>query len=158
MPNRLGYPLFRQKRGSCPLIPAAPGARSGGGTTDLLAEIQNQHSSVRHEEGTQWQVQFGHIVNYGATYYSYLFASSIAANAWEELFAGEPLASGAGDRLRQEVLRELPASIITSEELFLHCEKAPRNCSFISDNDIPFRVEGLGFNENDFPTTKMGWE
>eukprot|EP00241_Pyramimonas_parkeae_P019504 CAMPEP_0114311482 /NCGR_PEP_ID=MMETSP0059-20121206/19847_1 /TAXON_ID=36894 /ORGANISM="Pyramimonas parkeae, Strain CCMP726" /LENGTH=310 /DNA_ID=CAMNT_0001435657 /DNA_START=35 /DNA_END=967 /DNA_ORIENTATION=+ len=77
----------------------------GGGTTDLMAEIQAAHSVMHHVPGTSHFVRFGHLVNYSANYYSYLFARCIAAATWQSVFNEDPLDRGAGQRLRNDLLQ-----------------------------------------------------
>eukprot|EP00897_Mesotaenium_endlicherianum_P009239 jgi/Mesen1/8343/ME000462S07790 len=43
-----------------------PPAGSSRSTTAVLAEIQNEHSNIRHVEGTHWQARFSHLLGYGA--------------------------------------------------------------------------------------------
>ena len=84
------YAMLDQKCHSA--TPPAP----GGGTTELLAELHAGHSVIPHEPGTAWQARFGHLVNYGASYYSYLFARSVAATLWQDMFIETPLDRSAG--------------------------------------------------------------
>jgi intermediate peptidase len=41
--------------------PASPNDMSS-----ILAEFKMQHTSWKHVEGTNWQIRFSHLVNYGA--------------------------------------------------------------------------------------------
>jgi len=72
---------------------------------DLAATIQNEHSMFPVVPGTNWELRFGHFVGYGSTYYSYLYADVLAENIWKRFFAGDSLASGAGEILRDKLLR-----------------------------------------------------
>jgi intermediate peptidase len=54
---------------------------------------------------TNWELRFGHIVGYGSMYYSYLFADVLAEDMWTRFFAGDSLARGAGEILRERLLR-----------------------------------------------------
>jgi intermediate peptidase len=43
-------------------------------------------------------------VGYGATYYAYLFAQSLAAALWEGGLAGDPTGRAAGELLRRRLM------------------------------------------------------
>lgn len=72
---------------------------------DLAASIQNEHSLFPVVPGTNWELRFGHFVGYGSTYYSYLYADVLAEDIWKRFFAGDSLAPGAGESLRDKLLR-----------------------------------------------------
>ncbi|KAI8806896.1 hypothetical protein BJ742DRAFT_814746 [Cladochytrium replicatum] len=55
-------------------------------TTAMLQQLQNRVNVIPYAEGTHWQVQFGHLVGYGATYYSYFWARKWAGRVWRQLF------------------------------------------------------------------------
>ena len=48
--------------------------------------------------------RFNHIVGYGASYYSYLYAQCLSANIWQQHFAADPLSRSAGEALRHKLL------------------------------------------------------
>ncbi|GAB4822253.1 hypothetical protein N2152v2_009299 [Parachlorella kessleri] len=48
--------------------------------------------------------EFNHIVGYGASYYSYLYAQCLSANIWQQHFAADPLSRAAGEALRHKLL------------------------------------------------------
>jgi intermediate peptidase len=57
------------------------------------------------ESGTNWHVQFTHLVGYGASYYAYLFDRAIASQVWKQIFEKSGgLDREAGERYRKEVL------------------------------------------------------
>ncbi|RHY89993.1 hypothetical protein DYB35_005369 [Aphanomyces astaci] len=74
-------------------------------TTQALQTLQNQHTLVPFPTGTHWHTRFGHLVNYGAGYYSYLYARVFAADVWQHCFAADPWNPKAGQVLYEEVLR-----------------------------------------------------
>ena len=78
-------------------------------STKTLFGVYDKHSSVREPRGTNAQGFFGHLVEYGATYYSYLFDRAIAGKIWNEVFRGGKDEGGvdreAGERYKQEVLK-----------------------------------------------------
>jgi len=56
-------------------------------TTDVFAALHREHD-VPYADGTHWHSKFGHLVTYGAGYYSYLYASIFSADLWNTCFAG----------------------------------------------------------------------
>ncbi|CAG8504765.1 2344_t:CDS:2, partial [Acaulospora morrowiae] len=74
-------------------------------TTAILANLQDTVGLYPSVPGTAWQVQFGHLYSYGATYYSYLFCRVLAGKIWQNTFEKDPLCREAGGKFREEVLR-----------------------------------------------------
>ena len=74
-------------------------------STQIYADLQNTKGLIPFVPGTAWQIQFGHLYGYGATYYSYLFDRAIASRVWTHVFAEDPLSREAGARFKDEVLR-----------------------------------------------------
>ncbi|XP_033096110.1 mitochondrial intermediate peptidase-like [Anneissia japonica] len=73
-------------------------------TTDILADVQNNFSCLSHVPGTAWQLRFGHLVGYGAKYYSYVLSKAVATKIWSQCFAQDPFSRSAGERFRKEML------------------------------------------------------
>lgn len=73
-------------------------------TTEILAQIQKKYHNLEHVPDTAWQLRFGHLVGYGAKYYSYLTSKSVAYAIWNKLFINDPLNSKAGQKFKQDVL------------------------------------------------------
>jgi intermediate peptidase len=73
-------------------------------TTQVLEEIQNQFYGLSYVEKTSWQLRFGHLVGYGAKYYSYLVSRAVAHSIWHKLFVKDPLLPSAGSTYREQVL------------------------------------------------------
>ena len=48
--------------------------------------------------------RFSHLVGYGARYYSYLMARSVASSIWQQCFEQDPLNSEAGAKYRSQCL------------------------------------------------------
>lgn len=95
----------------------------------ILAEFKMQHTSWKHVEGTNWQIRFSHLVNYGAGYYSYLYAKCFAATIWKKLCQEDPLSLTAGTALRTKVLQhggsKEPAELLNDlvgEGILKHCD------------------------------------
>ena len=83
----------------------------GGGfdSTKTFFDVYNKYSCVPEPPGTSAQGFFGHLVEYGGTYYSYLFDRAIAGKIWKEVFRGGKDGGGvdreAGERYKDEVLK-----------------------------------------------------
>ncbi|KAL8841933.1 MAG: hypothetical protein Q9170_000713 [Blastenia crenularia] len=81
----------------------------GFDSTRVLQDVYDRWGSVKEPRETSAQGFFGHLVEYGGTYYSYLFDRAIAGKVWQEVFNGGK-DSGAvsrerGHRFKNEVLR-----------------------------------------------------
>lgn len=78
-------------------------------TTRIFHAIHARHGSVAEPAETMAQGFFGHLVEYGGTYYSYLFDRAIAGKVWQKVFQsgrdGGALSRDRGQHLRDEVLR-----------------------------------------------------
>lgn len=78
-------------------------------TTRILHDIYNRYSSFREPAETTAQGFFGHLIEYGGTYYSYLFDRAIAGKVWKEVFQsgrdGGAVSREKGQRFRDEVLK-----------------------------------------------------
>jgi mitochondrial intermediate peptidase len=78
-------------------------------TTRILHDIYDRYGSFREPGETTAQGFFGHLIEYGGTYYSYLFDRAIAGKVWNEVFQGGrdggAVSREKGQRFRDEVLR-----------------------------------------------------
>eukprot|EP01138_Halocafeteria_seosinensis_P007921 gb/GECG01008092.1/.p1 GENE.gb/GECG01008092.1/~~gb/GECG01008092.1/.p1 ORF type:complete len:963 (+),score=122.89 gb/GECG01008092.1/:1-2889(+) len=72
-------------------------------STRLLWDIEKRHSFLEPLEYSAWPGAFSHLVNYGAGYYSYLYARMFAAAVWRKLFSENPLDRNAGEIYRRKV-------------------------------------------------------
>lgn len=86
-------------------------------TTSVVADLKRQYTSWKHVEGTHWQTRFNHLLNYGAGYYSYLYAKCFAATIWQKLCQEDPLSLATGTALRTKFLEhggaKDPADLLT---------------------------------------------
>ncbi|GFT63196.1 mitochondrial intermediate peptidase [Trichonephila clavipes] len=73
-------------------------------STELLAQIQNLYYGLPHVPNTAWQLRFGHLVGYGAKYYSYLMSRAVASWIWHRYFKDDPFNQAAGTKYRNELL------------------------------------------------------
>lgn len=82
---------------------------SGFDSTKVFFDVYEKYGSVREPRDTNAQGLFGHLVEYGGTYYSYLFDRAIAGKLWKEVFRdgkdGGGVAREAGERYKEEVLK-----------------------------------------------------
>eukprot|EP01018_Ginkgo_biloba_P008211 Gb_25644 [translate_table: standard] len=74
-------------------------------TTSIVADLKQQYTSWKHVEGTHWHTRFNHLVNYGAGYYSYLYARCFAASIWRKVCLEDPLSLDTGSVLRNDFLK-----------------------------------------------------
>ncbi|KAJ4828412.1 Mitochondrial intermediate peptidase [Turnera subulata] len=74
-------------------------------TSTVVADLKRQYTSWKHVEGTHWQIRFTHLLNYGANYYSYLYARCFAATIWQNICQDDPLSLTTGVALRTKLLQ-----------------------------------------------------
>ncbi|KAL8160289.1 hypothetical protein V2J09_001826 [Rumex salicifolius] len=86
-------------------------------TVSIVADLKKSYTSWKHVDGTHWHTRFSHLLNYGAGYYSYLYAKCFAATIWQRLFKEDPLSREAGTVLRGNFLQhggaKEPINILT---------------------------------------------
>lgn len=74
-------------------------------TTELLYELQDRYLiGIERSDRVQWHSQFTHLVNYGASYYTYLVGKAYADAFWEMHFAKNPLEKWCGVAFREDFL------------------------------------------------------
>lgn len=77
----------------------------GGSTSDVLMKLQSKHPGLLPiVPDTAWQLRFGHLVGYGAKYYSYLLSRAVASRIWSHQFCRNPLENGVGKVYRNKCL------------------------------------------------------
>ena len=82
-----------------------------GWSSDAAAQtVFARYGAVPEPRETRWQGFFGHLVGYGACYYTYLFDRAIARRVWEVVFGGggpggHALSRERGEKFRDEVLK-----------------------------------------------------
>lgn len=60
---------------------------------------------VLADDQSNWCGRFGHLLGYGASYYSYLFDRAIASKIWQHLFAEDPFNRENGEKFKESVLK-----------------------------------------------------
>uniref|UniRef100_A0A8D0L1P2 Mitochondrial intermediate peptidase n=1 Tax=Sphenodon punctatus TaxID=8508 RepID=A0A8D0L1P2_SPHPU len=73
-------------------------------TTEILKETQEKFYGLPYVSNTAWQLRFGHLVGYGAKYYSYLMSRAVASMVWRQCFVRDPFDRAMGERYRREML------------------------------------------------------
>lgn len=71
---------------------------------NIYYQLEANKGLFPSHEGSQWHTYFGHLFNYGATYYCYLFDRAIADRIWKKLFESNPTSREAGEKFKNEVL------------------------------------------------------
>ncbi|KAK9095424.1 hypothetical protein Scep_026893 [Stephania cephalantha] len=74
-------------------------------SVSVVADLKRRFTSWKHVDGTHWHTRFNHLLNYGAGYYSYLYAKCFAATIWQKVCAQDPLSLETGATLRSKLLR-----------------------------------------------------
>lgn len=79
-------------------------------STQVCHEIQHRIGVLPPDPPeTSWQGQFGHLVGYGSTYYSYLFDQVLASRIWKVVFqngrGGAAVDRANGERMMNDVLK-----------------------------------------------------
>jgi len=89
-------------------------------TIDTLEQVHSKFYSLAYVPNTAWHLRFGHLVGYGAKYYSYLMSRAVASWIWQEYFQDDPFNSTNGEKYRREVLAHgggVPAKKLVSNFL-----------------------------------------
>lgn len=74
-------------------------------TVSIFRDLKMQHTSWKHVEGTHWHTRFTHLLNYGAGYYTYLYAKCFAATIWQKICKDDPLSRATGSAIRMRFLQ-----------------------------------------------------
>lgn len=82
-----------------------PNGKTVTSTTQVLREIENELAVIPHVDGTHWHSRFGHLIGYGAGYYSYVFCKIFSSNIWHKYFKSDPLNKSVGQLYQDNVLK-----------------------------------------------------
>ncbi|KAM0935180.1 putative mitochondrial intermediate peptidase [Dioscorea sansibarensis] len=74
-------------------------------TVSVVSDLKRQYTSWKHADGTHWHTRFSHLINYGAGYYSYLYARCFASTIWQQVCREDPLSPTVGAAIRSKLLR-----------------------------------------------------
>lgn len=89
-----------------------------GTTTKAFENLQSKLTAYAPDEGIPIPATFHHFVEYGAGYYSYMFARVLSAQLWSVLFQKDPFSKEGGSKLRHGLLAHGgaadPATLITN--------------------------------------------
>ncbi|CAL8114114.1 unnamed protein product [Orchesella dallaii] len=86
----------------------------------ILEDVHSKFYGLPYVHNTAWHLRFGHLVGYGAKYYSYLMSRAVASWIWMEYFQENPFNSASGERYKSEVLAHgggVPAKQMVSDFL-----------------------------------------
>jgi len=118
-----------------------------GDTTAVMEQVHTQFHSLPYIPNTSPHLRFSHLVGYGARYYSYLFARSVASSIWQANFQDQPYSAHAGKRYREECLSHgggKPSPLLVSDYLQQHIEPEQLATALLHEVDAKNRtVEDL---------------
>jgi thimet oligopeptidase len=70
----------------------------------LMSELQEKHSLFRPVEGTFFQASFGHLDDYSAIYYTYMWSLVISKDLFQQFKRGGALSSEMAGKYRRAIL------------------------------------------------------
>ena len=104
-------------------------------TTEIMSELQNSITNYDYMEGTHMQASFDHLLDYGASYYGYLWSEVFAADMFSVFEREGVLNQEVGIRFRKTILEkggtENPMNLVRS---FL--KRDPSNEAFLKRQGI----------------------
>ena len=104
-------------------------------TTEIMSELQNSITNYDYIEGTHMQASFDHLLDYGASYYGYLWSEVFAADMYSVFEKEGVLNQEVGLRFRKTILEkggtENPMNLVRA---FLR--RDPNNEAFLKKQGI----------------------
>ncbi len=104
-------------------------------TTEIMSELQNSITNYDYIEGTHMQASFDHLLDYGASYYGYLWSEVFAADMYSAFEKEGVLNQEVGLRFRKTILEkggtENPMNLVRA---FLR--RDPNNEAFLKRQGI----------------------
>lgn len=91
-----------------------------------VQEVAAQCHGLPGAPGAAYHHRFSHLVGYGARYYSYMMARSVASSIWQKSFEDDPFSREAGVKYREECLAHgggKPSHLLVGDHL--GCQLAP---------------------------------
>jgi len=113
-----------------------------GDTTTTIEHVQSKFHTLPYVPGTAYQLRFSHLVGYGARYYSYLLARSVASAIWQKSFQDEPYCDVSGARYWRECLAHgggKPSHLLVSDYLGQNVEPGQLASTLVQELDIKSR-------------------
>ena len=101
-----------------------------GGLSAAVREVQQKCHTVPGAPEAAYHHRFSHLVGYGARYYSYMLARSVASAIWQQSFQSDPFSRAQGERYRQECLSHgggKPSHTLVGD--YLGCQLTPGQLS-----------------------------
>ncbi|XP_015789497.1 mitochondrial intermediate peptidase [Tetranychus urticae] len=112
----------------------------GSNSTNAQAmKVCEKYYQFGYSPDIAWQLRFGHLVGYGAKYYSYLISRSVSRLIWTKYFSADPFSKEAGHIYQTRVLAHgggKPAADIV-EDILEH----PVDPNYLSQSIIDDIVE-----------------
>lgn len=75
-----------------------------GDLSSSVRELQEKCHTLPGAPDAAYHHRFSHLVGYGARYYSYMLARSVASAIWQKSFQEDPFSRAQGERYRAECL------------------------------------------------------
>lgn len=85
---------------------------------EAISQVYAQHSAFHLPQGCLPVLRNTHLVGYGAQYYAYLYAKSLAAMAWKQCLQDDPFNKAAGGHIRMQLFEYGSAR---DPQDFVHC-------------------------------------
>ena len=102
------------------------GAGDGAELGFRVQEVAAQCHGLPGAPGAAYHHRFSHLVGYGARYYSYMMARSVASSIWQKSFEANPFSRDAGVKYREECLAHgggKPSHLLVGDHL--GCQLTP---------------------------------
>ena len=103
----------------------------GFDSTQVVEEVEGKTDSFGYVKGTHLQSSFGHLVRYGAGYYSYLWAESLARDVLGIFHERGFLSPGAATAFRDEILAK-GGTVDAQALLRAFLGREPNNAAFFA--------------------------
>ena len=101
-----------------------------GDLSSSVRELQEKCHTLPGAPDAAYHHRFSHLVGYGARYYSYMLARSVASAIWQKSFLEDPFSRAQGDRYRTECLSHgggKPSHTLVGD--YLGCQLTPQQLS-----------------------------
>jgi len=109
-----------------------------------VEEVAGQCLGLPGAPGAAYHHRFSHLVGYGARYYSYMMARSVASAIWQKTFQDDPFSREAGVKYREECLSHgggKPSHLLVGDHL--GCQLAPEQLATALIQEIDNKQQQL---------------